>query len=45
MQLVYYAIEVYDKRNCMSFGVYLIDRTPSDVSCMYKNMPYVFYSL
>jgi len=44
MQLIYYVIEMYDKHNCMSFGKYLIDRTPSDVSCMYEQMPYVFCS-
>jgi len=36
MQLVYYVIEMYDKHNSISFGMHLVDRTPSDVSCMYK---------
>lgn len=44
LQLVYYVIEMYDKHNCISFGNYLIDRTPSDVSYTYKQMPYVFCS-
>jgi hypothetical protein len=37
IQLIYYVIEIYYKNNCISFGMYLVDRTPSDVSFMYKN--------
>jgi len=35
---------MYDKHNCISVGKYLIDRTPSYVSCTNKQRPYVFCS-
>jgi len=44
MQLVYYVTEMYDKHNCISFGMYLVDRASSDVAYVYKKMLYVFCS-